>query len=400
MYHDEKFFTWINDHIKDDPSRLWLKYSAATDDFDYTSAILQVECRQRFGKKLAATLGKSDRFIFPNALSGEQSTSDRFAAFHATLLETGTTLADLTAGLGIDAIHAAQTCKSVTAIERDATSADALRHNAQSLGRDNITVISTDCRDYISSHKAIPADTAFIDPARRAADGSRLFALTDCEPDVTAMLPALSRFCNRLIVKMSPMLDISHTLASLGGCDRVIAIGNATECKELVAIKDFNATASDPIIESVTLKTDADITFSFHRSDEQSCPAPMASSPSEGDYLYEPFPSMMKAGAQKLLASRFGLSTFHPNTRLYHSSSLVNDFPGEIFVIERIIDYASKNIKRIRHDYPMISVSARNFGISAEALRAKLGVRDGGSQRLIAVTDHNCNRKMLIVKKA
>lgn len=397
MILDDNFWSWVNDHIADDTNRLRLKYGRSSGGFDYDSAILQIECRKRFNKKLSQTLAADPHFYFPSKLSGEQSTSDRLADFHSGLVLPDEPMADLTSGLGIDVMHCSRSCSDVTAVERDHVIADALRYNAPNLGCDNITVICGDCRDFISSYKGPKFGTIFIDPARRAQDGSRVYALADCEPDVVAMLDEFSHKCRRLVIKMSPMLDISHTLNELKGCKRIIALGNTTECKELIAVKDFDGVPCETVIEAVTLCDDSMNSFSFTHSEEMDAKSRPSDNPKPGDYLYEPYPSTMKIGAQKLLAERFDLSTFHPNTRLFHSPNVNKDFPGEIFRIERVIEYASKNIKRIKSEYPFISVSAKNFGVSADALRKQLGVRDGGNKRLIALTDSRGNHQMLIV---
>lgn len=400
MYQtDDRFWAWTESHMAYDPTALRLKYPVASDGMDYPLAITQIECRRKFGKKLHETLSLMPHFLFPSRLAGEQATSDRIAEYHASLIIEGRDMLDMTAGLGIDVFHCSNRCPRVTAIERNPETAAALEANAEAAGCSNISVLCCDSRVYITSGNMKPVGTVFVDPARRSADGDRVFALTDCEPDVTALLGRLSEICRRAVIKMSPMLDISHTASALDGCTEIIAIGNTTECKELVAVKDFGAADSGTItIRSITLRGDETLSFAFTPEEEQMTATADCSVPAEGDFLYEPYPSMMKAGAVKLLAARFGLSMLHPNTRLYHSSGITGGFPGEIFRIERIIDFASKNIKRLHREYPSLLVSARNFGMTAEALRRKLGVRDGGDKRLFGVTDRNGRRLMIICR--
>ena len=393
---DNKFWSWVDAHLNDDPIRLRLKYSTCNDGFDYDAAITQIECRRRFGKKLAETLASTPRFYFPNKLAGEQSTSDKLADFHSTLIK-GKTMIDLTAGLGIDVLHCSQDCDRAAAVERSEELADALRYNSEQCGRSNITVLCGDCREIIQN-ASLHYDTVFIDPARRSADGGRVFSLNDCEPDVTAMLPRLRQICDRLVVKMSPMLDISHTINSLGGCKQIISLGNATECKELIAVKDFcESDCAGPIIEAVTIVGDSIISFSYTNEEEAETKQPVYSMCKAGDFFYEPYPSVMKTGASKLLANRFGLDAFHPNSRLYHSKNIVSDFPGNVFSVENVIDFSSKFLKRFKNEYPIINVSARNFGMTAEALRAKLGVKVGGNKRVIGITDRNNTRRLIII---
>ncbi len=118
--------------------------------------------------------------------------------------------------------------------------------------------------------------------------------------------------------------------------------------------------------------------------------------PRAGDYVCEPYPAVMKAGAVRLVAQRYGLHKLAANTHAYFGIACPDGFPGEKRRVEQVLPYASKVLKRFRKDYPRIEVAVRNFGMSAEALRAKLGVGQGGGKRLLAVTDI-ANEKWLIV---
>ena len=406
MTPDSTFWQWVEQNKNIDPSRLRLKYGSKTEPVDTALAILQIECRRRFDKKLADTLAADPEFLFPTLLSGEQSTSDRLAAYHKTLLREGDSIIDLTSGLGIDFFHCTAGCSRAVAVERDAAVAEALQYNAAHLpGADTaFELVCGDCRDFVAGYSGEPFDNAFIDPARRAADGGRIFDPTDCSPDVTAMLPALKRICRRLIVKLSPMLDIKRTLAMLPGCSRLIALGNTTECKELIAVIDSdNASDTTPVLSSVTLTPDGrEVSFTFTAEAERDCETTACTDPHAGDLLFEPWPSMMKAGAFRLLARDFGLKRFHPNTQLFHASAAeaknISEFPGDVFTIEEVLPYSSAVIKRFSRRWPAISVTARNFGQSAESLRSRLGVKENSALRLFALTATG-DRRLLIVAK-
>jgi hypothetical protein len=152
-------------------------------------------------------------------------------------------------------------------------------------------------------------------------------------------------------------------------------------------------------IEAVTVLSDGTIrSMTFTNAEEHNASAAFAN-PSVGDYVYEPYPSVIKAGAFKLLSQRFGTSKPHANTHLYHSGQLAADFPGDAYTIEDVLPYSSKIIKGIKKQYPRISVAVRNFGISAAALKTQLKVSDGGDLRLIGVTGYDNERYMLILKR-
>lgn len=397
------FFEWIKVNASVDPAALRLKYAGKEGTIDYSAAITQIECRRRFGRKLADTLASFPQFFFPSTLAGEQASSDKLASYHTSLVPEGMAIVDLTAGLGIDVLHMAQRAASVVAVERNPELVEALRYNAAGLKvSDVVEPTCADCIDFIdeciSQHRHF--DMAFIDPARRSTDGGRLFALADCNPDVVSLLPKLAQICRMLVIKASPMLDISHTIASMSPRPQIVAAaGTATECKELVIIVVFDAPeAVETMTEAVTMLPEDTDTFSFTIEQERAAkPVPVIPPVKAGDVVCEPFPALMKAGAFKLLAERFGLRGFHDNTRLLFASDAKAGFPGSLWRVEQVMPYSSSIIKRFKSKYPAISIVTRNFGMSADALRGRLGVKEAsGNLRLFAVTDAE-DRKIMIV---
>ncbi len=402
-----EFFSWVKAHMNDNPADLRLRFAGKSgpEGIDIKDAILQVECRRKCGRKLQDTLAAFPEFRFPTALSAEQCSSDRLAKFHTTLVPAGAcTGVDLTAGLGIDAMALGRKGLAMTAVERTAELADALRYNSRGLGVEDFEVVEADCRDWLerASAEGCHYDVAFIDPARRSDTGARLYALEACEPDVLAMLPELAKVCRRLIIKASPMLDVSQTARELTppGATEIIAAGTPTECKELIAVVDFEAgEAGEPMVRAVTLLADGTaVEFNYTAAEERDA-GPVASGPgvAKGMYICEPYPATMKSGAHRALGRRFGLFGFDANTRLYYGPEIPEGFPGESFEVLDVQDYASRNIKRFARTYPAISVSARNFGMTAEELRRKLGVRDGdGRMRVFGVTASEGKRLLII----
>lgn len=384
------FYDWIEAHKAENPSKLRLKYGK-----ERASEILQIEMRQKHSSKFAETFLRNPHFIFPNSLAAEQSTSDLLALFHSSLVQPDYKVADLTAGLGIDAMAFARRAKSVVAIERNEEVADSLRRNSESLG--NIKVINGDCRDIVDdwAKSGESFDVVFVDPARRDAAGGRVFALKACEPNILDMLPILAKITPKLIAKVSPMLDITQTIRELEPyTEQVIALGTSTECKELVAICDLRKTVgSEPLIRAVTVGVDFISEFCFTRSEEASATT-LFGVPMAGDYIYDPYPAVMKTAPHKLLGYRFNVVKIGSNTHLWFSKELADDFPGNTFRILEVLPYMSKHIKRYSSRFPKVSVTARNFDISSDALRAKLGVSDG-PLRLFAVNAFD-GRKLLI----
>ncbi len=340
--------------------------------------ILQDECRRRASRKLAATL-LCQEFRFPTALSAEQCTSDDVAIIHAGMISQGDRMVDLTCGLGIDSFHCAGKATSVTAIELDPTVAAAIETNARALGLDNVEGICADCADWLRDNPDRHFDVAFIDPARRGDNGRRLFGLHDCKPDVIELMPLISRSADRLIVKASPMLDMTVLLRDEGlRPHSILIIGTRSECKELVLDFDFKSPAPDePLVRVITVGKGE---FSFRPSD----PAPMRlADPAVGCIVGEPWPAVMKSGAYNRLPG----ARIHPSTHLYVlSADEAAIFPGETYRLEEITAFSSSIIKQIGRRGVDASVATRNFPISADELRRRLRARESSERRLVGVT--------------
>lgn len=373
---------WIEAHSKDDTSRLRFRYS---DDPVARFCILQIETRRHAAKKLPHTLQCSS-FQFPTALSAEQCTSDGLAEFHASLVSVDERILDMTAGLGIDAFHIARRKAQVTAIDIDPDVAEALAHNAKALGL-RIETICTDSVSYLhDSNRCF--DTVFIDPARRGDGGKRLFALSDCAPDIVSLMPLLRKRCGRLIVKASPMIDIEQTLRTIPEATRLYVTGTRHECKELVIICDFRTPASDSQTQITPLTILADGTthsFTFTQQQERSCTV-ATNDPLPGQILYEPYPAAMKSGAYRFLSANYGCYKLHPNTHLYISDRIIPDFPGTPYTIESLVPFSSKDVKQIKKHLTSGSVAVRNFVMTAEELKRKLKLKEDSQRRIIGTT--------------
>ncbi len=399
---NSEFIKWVRANATADCTKLRLKYASAKgDSIDYFDAITQIECHRKFAAKFPETFAAFPDLYFANLLAGEQASSDRLAAFHAALLPEGLKIVDFTAGQGIDAFYLARTACKVVAVELDVRRAAALRYNVAGLGFENLEVVEGDCREFIDDAIASERmfDAAFIDPARRDDAGNRVYALADCRPDVVELLPRISKICRKLIIKASPMLDISHSLEAIGAhVTAAVALGTPTDCKELLIVVDFDMDSpQEPLIEAVVLTKDGEVRYSYYRSAENSAEMPLGSAALKvGDYLYEAYPEVMKIGVYKLLAAQFGLSIITPNTKLFYSEKLAERFPGHAYKVLEVFPYASKVIKRFKKDHPVVNVATRNFGISADALRTKLGVVDGGNLRLYGITDAGGSKLLVL----
>lgn len=404
-YATPRFWDFVTAHANDDPSALRLKFHGHT-ELDYGLAITQIECRRKFARKLCDTLTRFDRFVFPTELSGEQCTGDLLADFHAEIVgrldcnDAGKTIVDFTAGLGIDTMHLGRRGNSVTAIDRQPALAEALKWNSTGLGLSQLTAGQGDSVEMLQAG-LISGDIAFIDPARRSADGGRTYSIADCQPDVVQLLPALGKSFRFVVIKLSPMLDLTQTARELGDkLTDLYVLGTKTECKEIVAVLDMKgAGRNKPIIHAVTVTADGHDELTFDRDEENSLPSMATGLPAVGDIVYELWPAVIKAAPFNTLAQRFGsVKKLAPNTHVFFAGSPVDAFPGEGRTVVDVIPYMSKHIKRLHNQYPKIDVATRNFDVPADALRRKLNVKPSGPLRLLAVRDAASRPYLLILR--
>lgn len=371
---DDEFRDWIKLHSNDDVAKLRLKYAGC--DEAIKEAISQIEYERKAGDKFGGM-----KLWFPTSLSVEQATSSIVARFHASLVTPRSRVLDMTMGLGIDAaVIASADDAEVTAVERDARLCEYADVNYRDIP--NFTVVNADSVEWLRN-SGENFDYIFIDPARRDVAGKRVYNIHDCTPDVAQLLTLLFQHAPRVLVKLSPMLDITATIKDLERVSMIYVVEERGEVREILAYLEKDA-VSDAENTEITV-VDGDTRFVFTRAQEAAAVETYAE-PSAGGFLYEPSTAIMKAAPFKLLCERYNVSALHPNTHLYVSQNEVVDFPGRRFRIEAVIPYASKYIKRFAHDYPLASVTVRNFPISAAALRSKLKVKDSDILKVYGVT--------------
>lgn len=322
-------------------------------------AALQIDARRRCIHKLPTFLTNPD-FIFPSLLSAEQATNEEVARFHASLIRPGESVADLTAGLGIDSMCMAMAGAHVTAFELNPQTNAVLRHNVATMQTDVHVKDVCHSIEWLNEHKECKFDAIYIDPARRDVNLKRTFAFSDCQPDVTACLPLLFDHAHRIIIKASPMLDLTRVVHELSQIDHMYTVVCGGECKEVLVTLHKG-------IDRPHKRTSVSIDKSGH-ANIYNCPQEslhptsfVSTLPEAGMYLYEPDAGIMKWGEQASLTQYFeGLRKGDPNTNLYFSHELFNTFPGRRLRIESQVSVKDKRMLRGK-----MNVASRNHPLSA-----------------------------------
>ena len=392
MKMTETLLNFIRDHAEDDLSTLLLSASRYK-DIDIKMAVGQIKARSRIKDKLPSWYNR-DRLLFPSTLATEQCSSEITALYKQRFIQRGDCICDLTGGLGVDSYFFSQKAKSVIYVEKDKDYCEAARYNMGILGASGISVINAEATEVITNNdsRISEANIFYIDPDRRGKGNKRMFAIADCEPDLTKIWPHILEKQCKIIVKLSPMLDITQVLTQLTGVSEVHVISVRNECKELIVVS-YNKNPDTQIFCINYTSDGEEQLFRFIFQDEHS--ATVRPAAKVGRYLYEPNSSILKAGAYKSVACHFGVEKLHVSSHLYTSNNLISSFPGRIFEATEIIPFGSRTCKTLSTEIPKANISVRNFPLSAEEFRKRTQITDGGNVYLFATTMSE-NSKILI----
>lgn len=374
---------FIREHADDDVRTLLLA-AARYPGVDVPLAVIQIEAHRRIREKLPAWYAARDRLVFPSRTAVEQCSSEPTARYKQRLVgDDVRCLCDLTGGLGVDTAHFSACVPHVIYVERDRTLFEAAMRNFVRLGIGNVEGVNASAEEALEG--GLPAvDVCYIDPSRRGAGDRRLFALADCEPNLERLLPVLLSKAPTVIAKLSPMLDLQHTLTRLPGTSDIHVLSVRNECKELLFVVRRGHTAP-PRIHCINLTADGrEQTLCFTPDEERTAPLRLA--PSVAQYLYEPNAAILKAGAFRLVAARMGVDKLHVDSHLYTSAAEVADFPGRCFRVEEVMPFGRALCRTIARTVPRANLAVRGFPLTADALRRRLKVADGGDVYLFATT--------------
>ena len=391
----EELKLFIEVHRQGDPMRLLLD-AARYPDIDVPFAVEQITARRQVREKLPSWY-ENTNLVFPAKIAAEQCSSEQTALYKQRLVEADFHLCDLTGGLGIDSYYYSQKVDRVTYIERFPLYCDVARHNFSALGASNIEVMEGDGTEIAPTCGGV--DVFYLDPARRGEGNKRVFALTDCEPDLLSLLPILLGNSHKVIAKISPMADIKMLLELLPEIVAIHILSVKNECKELLLVMERVGEAVAPTMTCVNYTTDGkEQCFSFTLKDEYN--AMINCADKVGQYLYEPNSSILKAGAFKSLTLSFPVEKLHVSSHLYTSDVLLDDFSGRSFIVEEVLPFSSKLCKQIAKSIPQANITVRNFPMTVEVLRKKTGIKEGGEVYLFATTLRTNERVLIKCSKS
>ena len=360
---------------------------------DMAMAVVQIAGRQIAEAKVPSWY-RTEGLFYPKHLSMEQCSSEATAIYKAGLVE-GDSFADLTGGFGIDCSFLSRKFKQADYVERQAELCELAKHNFPLLGL-SIGVHNEDGVEYLKRMQ--PVDCLFLDPARRDGHGGKTVAIADCEPDVSALEDLLVEKARKVMVKLSPMLDLSLALKHLKYVREVHIVSVNNECKELLLLLQKESSSSDITIHCEHIVNASEHqSFSFTQEQERTSDCPLATE--VGAYLYEPNASILKAGAYRSLTQTYACKKLHASSHLYTSEDFIEDFPGRRFRIEAVSGFGKKELKEFLQGMEKANLTIRNFPSSVADLRKRLKLKEGGDDYLFATTLADESKVIIKCKK-
>lgn len=376
---------FINDNLNIDIPSLVLK-KQLFEGVSNSEIAKQIEAKNRSKKKLPLWYS-TESIYYPEKLNIEQCSSEKTAKFKANLVG-GHKILDVTGGFGVDSYYFSKRCEEVHHIDLNEKLSVIVSHNFKALNAENIETVACNGIEFLKNTEEI-YDWIYIDPSRRDDIKGKVFHLSDCQPSVIEHLDLLFHKTTNILIKTSPMLDISKAIEELSNVQEVYIVSTDKEVKELLFSlkKDFEG---EPTIKVVELKESSHSEFSFLKSEEVDSELNIGELQS---YLYEPNAGMMKSGAFKLIARRYCLQKLHQHSHLYTSTERI-EFPGRVFKIKDQFIYSKGEAKKVLFK-EKANLSVRNFPISASDFKKQYKMKDGG-ETYYFLTTNNLGKQIII----
>ena len=450
------FADFILQHEGADPVRLLLSRDKLRDQFpgiDIDLAVTTLEVRRKLRNKVPEWYSVPS-LIYPFRLSGEQCSSSETAKYKALLalglrsedippetvasrplppqaagpsllcgrgwpqVSGGTPsllkIADLTGGMGVDSWAFAQVAEEVLYNEMNEELEKATELNFNELGVRNVRFGNgrVEAGRVAEVLGGFQPDVIFLDPARRAEDGRKVFLIEECQPDVVGLLPELFVASRFVMLKLSPMADITMACKRLEHVKEVHVVASGGECKELLFVLDreWEGAHSVFVVEGGAVMEIPDQVGNdgihqtrndgIHqtRNDKESqsrndvvrhgrLNRPSDDIVKEGDILFEPGKALAKAGAFSLPCGRFGMTKLGIHTHLYTSETVPEGLEpfGKWFEVSAVRPLNNRTMTEAGKRCPQAEVTARNIPMTSDQLRKKVGCASGGDVHLFGV---------------
>ncbi len=303
-----------------------------------------------------------------------QQASGQLPARHRARRFAGLRVADLTCGIGGDAIAIAEVAAQTIASERDAVRLRFARYNLEVYN----------CAAHFMQGDALNpsfdisrVDAVFGDPGRRGESG-RVFNPRDYQPPLDALYQLYGS--RNMALKVAPGIDY----IALGWPAEVEIVSVSGDVKEAVlwtgdlAGSIPNQSRGADLLRRATLLPAGDtITNTAAPDDCGVAPA--------GCYLYEPDGAVIRAGLVRNLAALLGLWQLDAQIAYLSSDALVSTPFARRFTVEQAAPFSLKRLTASLRELGVgiAEIKKRGLDIDPDALRQRLKLHGPNSRTVI-----------------
>lgn len=375
---------FINDNLNAETSKLLFKGSPF-DTISIQELVTQIISKKKCEKKLPNWF-KTENIYYPPKVHIEQTSSEITAAYKSSLV-SGDSIIDITGGFGIDCYYFSKKFRKVTHCELDGNLSTIVKNNYQQLKTGTINLVSGDGIEFLKNNDS-KFDWIYIDPSRRDSIDKKVFLLKDCLPNVPENLELLFSKSDRILIKNSPILDLSKTIEELQYVKEIHIVAVHNEVKELLFVleKNYNKTTQIKTINHTKNNLQV-FDFQYLKRNTSNYAKPKK-------YIYEPNSAILKSGGFHEISSQLNLEKLHQHSHLYTTDERI-EFPGRTFLVENSCSYNKKEIKKFLKENKA-NITTRNFPETVAQIRKKTKIKDGGTTYLFFTTNNNNKHIVLI----
>lgn len=368
IHYPEEVQKLVKELIHSNPAQLALTLNHP----QKTIISLQISSRQRIARKLPSFY-HNFRIFLPPAENLAQSSSELTAAYKAEIWK-GKLLVDLTYGFGVDSLQMRKSFEKVIGCEPNSELASISEYNQQILNAHNVEIHCQDAESFLNSFSG-KADMIYADPSRRE-NGNRFLSLNDASPNIFSLIPLIFQKTNRLLIKASPMEDLTKLVKTIPYIHQMHILGVGNECREIL----LECRPQPVETERRICATYKDKKWNKLEFFEKPDPLPLASGFEK--YIHEPIAAVMKGEGQDILAGKLSLSKADRLTHLYFSDQHITDPQLRTFEILERLRPKWKELKR-RFSQQALHVISRNFPDNGSKISSRLNLIPGGNEFLI-----------------
>ena len=373
---DKNIQEFIDNNLNSDITKLILKGSPF-ENVSIQELSNQIISKQKSKNKLP-TWFTTKNIYYPPKISIEQTSSEISAKYKASLV-SGKKLIDITGGFGVDTFYFSKTFDKVTHAEINKELSEIVTHNYNQLAIENVQTIAVNGLNFLKETSE-KFDCIYIDPSRRSDIKGKVFLLKDCLPDVPENIDFLFTKSDTILIKNSPMLDITATLSELKFVKEIHVVAVNNEVKELLFLLKKNTKDTIEIKTCNILKNNIEkFIFELEKNHKTEYSLPI-------NYLYEPNAAILKSGGFNEVTNQYAVKKIHQHSHLYTSEELIVNFPGRIFKIENIYPYNKKKLKKV-FPFSKANITTRNFPKTVAQIRTETKLKDGGNSYLFFTTN-------------